>query len=101
MAEGLRGKCPFCYGHTINFHAEVIEESRLDAFLVFAPPFLTKEQMSVELKDYTCNISGMYPMFSSELSLYEEIGLERFWHLPDWDPLNVQREPVKTQDNAT
>ena len=94
VAENLRGKCPFCYGHTINFHAKVSKESELDAFLVFAPPFLAKEEMSVQLKDYTCNIAGMYPMFSSELSLYQKIGLERFWHLPDWDPLNVHREPV-------
>jgi hypothetical protein len=95
MAEGLRGKCPFCYGHTINFHAKVSEESDLDASLVFAPPFLKKEEMSVKLKDYTCNIAGMYPMFSSEFRLYEEIGLERFRHLPDWDPLNVHRGPVQ------
>jgi len=95
MAERLRGKCPFCYGNTINFHAKVSEESELDAFLIFAPPFLDKEQMAVPLKDFRCNIVGMYPMYSSEFGLYEELGLERFWKLPDWDPLNVKRKPMK------
>ena len=95
MAEQLRGRCPFCYGNTINFRAEISEESKLDAFLLFAPPFLKKEQMSVQLADFTCNITGMYPMFSSELRLYEELGLEEFWHLPGWDPLNVKREPLR------
>jgi hypothetical protein len=100
MAEQLRGRCPFCYGHTINFRAKVSKESDLDAFLVFAPLFLKKEQMSVKLVDYTCNIAGMYPLFSSELDLYHEIGLERFWHLPDWDPLNVHRPPLARPDTA-
>jgi hypothetical protein len=95
MAEGLRGKCPFCYGNTINFHAKVSAESDLDTFLIFAPPFLKKDQMAVKLKDFTCNIAGMYPMFSSERSLYDELGLERFWHLPDWDPFNVKRKPMR------
>jgi hypothetical protein len=95
MAQALRGKCPFCYGNTINFHAKVSEESDVDAFLIFAPPFLKKDQMAVKLQDYTCNIAGMYPMFSSELPLYHELGLERFWHLPDWDPFNVHRKPLR------
>lgn len=94
-AEKLRGKCPFCYGHTINFHAHISQESALDAFLIFAPPFLKKDQIAVTLIDFTCNIAGMYPMFSSELSLYHELGLERFWDLPDWDPLNVHRKPLR------
>lgn len=95
MAEELRGKCPFRYGSTINFHEKVSDESDLDAFLIFGPPFLEKDQQAVKLKDFTCNIVGMYPMFSSELSLYDELGLEQFWHLPDWDPLNVQRQPLR------
>jgi hypothetical protein len=95
MADRLRGKCPFCYGNTINFRAKISDESKLDAFLIFAPPFLTKDQMGVQLRDYTCNISGMYPMYSSELALYEQVGLEKFWELPGWDPLNVRRKPLR------
>ena len=96
LAEGLRGECPFCYGNTINFHAVVSEgESELDAFLVFSPPFLECEQMAVELDGFTCNISGLYPMFSSEITLYNEVGLEKFWKLPGWDPFDVRRKRIE------
>ena len=95
LAEQLRGKCPFCYGNTINFHAKVSEASDLDAFLIFAPAFLKKEQWKVQLDGFTCNIAGIHPMYSSELSLYNEIGLEQFWKHPDWDPFDVHRPPMK------
>ena len=94
MAESLRGKCPFCYGNTINFNAPISEEADLDAFLIFAPPYLTREQMAVPLGDFTCNIAGMYPLFRSEVALYEKLGLKQFWDLPDWDPLNPYRKPM-------
>lgn len=94
MAERLRGQCPFCYGQTINFHAEISEESKMDAFLIFAPPFLKKAQFSFDLGEFTCNIAGMYPMYSSEFPIYEQLGLEKFWHHPKWDPFNVTRKPL-------
>jgi hypothetical protein len=97
LAEKLRGKFSFCYGKTINFNAKVSKEAELDAFLMFAPLFLKKEQMAVKLRDFTCNITGMYPMFSSEFSLYQEIGLKAFWNLAGWDPLNVHRRPLREQ----
>lgn len=94
IAERLRGQCPFCYGQTINFHAEISDDSKMDAFLIFAPPFLKKSQFSLDLGEFTCNIAGMYPMYSSEFLIYEQLGLEKFWHHPKWDPFNVTREPL-------
>jgi hypothetical protein len=86
LASKLRGKCPFLYGETINFGEKISESSDLDVFLVFAPPHLRREDKLIEFEDYRCNIAGLYPMYSSELDLYAEIGLEKFWHLPGWDP---------------
>jgi hypothetical protein len=100
VAERLRGRCPFCYGDTIRFGSAISEESELDAFLVFAPPFLEKSQSCVELGDFTCNIVGLYPIFSSEIALYEEIGLKEFWHLPGWDPFDVHRRPERAKPVA-
>ncbi len=94
MAEKLRGKHPFSYGNTINFGGCVSDESALDAFLIFAPPFLTKDQMAVKLMNCTCYITGMYPLYASELPLYEELGLKKFWHLPGWDLFDVYRNPL-------
>jgi hypothetical protein len=95
MAEQLRGDCPFCYGNTINFKEKISENSDLDAFLIFGPPFLKKEQQAVDLEKYTCNIAGMYPIYSQEIELYNDIGLEAFWHMEEWDPFNTKRKPMK------
>lgn len=94
MAEQLRGDCPFCYGMTINFHAEVSEESKLDAFLIFGPPYLDEQTKSVAMNGFTCHIAGMWPTYSSEIDIYNEIGLERFWDHDGWDPMNVNRPPI-------
>ena len=96
MAERLRGDCPFCYGLTINFRAEISDESKLDAFLIFGPPHLDATQKSVELNDFTCHIAGMWPMYSSEFDIYNELGLEQFWHHDEWDPMNVTRAPISS-----
>jgi hypothetical protein len=90
-AARFRGDCPFSYGNTINFRDRMSEESELDAYLVFAPPYLNPEQRRLELTDYTCFIAGLYPMYSSEFELYQRIGLEQFWHHPAWDPMNPRR----------
>lgn len=95
LAEKLRGDCPFCYGNTINFHAKVSEASDLDAFLIFAPTFLKKEQWKVELDGFTCNIAGIYPIYSSELPILNEVGIEKFWKHPAWDPFDVHRKPLE------
>ena len=53
IADQLRGKCPFCYGETIDFHARNIRANRnWTPFLVFGPPYLTKENKSVEAKRF-------------------------------------------------
>ena len=95
MAERLRGDCPFCYGNVINFNEKISNESDLDAFLIFGPLFLEKEQRSINLGKYTCNITGMYPIYCQEIDLYDDIGIESFWHMDEWDPLNIRRKPMK------
>lgn len=95
VSEHLRGRCPFHHGETINFRCAVSEESELDAFLVFSPVFLTAEQRCVPMGDGSVHITGLYPMYSSELPLYHEIGLERFWHLEGWDPFDVRRPRLR------
>ena len=85
----------FSSGNILNFHDRICDDSELDAFLIIDPPFLEKEQMSVQLADYRCNIAGVYPLFSSEFGLYEKLDLERFWKLPNWDPLNVSRQRLQ------
>lgn len=97
IANQLRGKAPFCYGETINFGEPVSEDSEMDAFLIFAPSTLSKEDFSeIDIgTDYKINIAGLYPIYSSEIDIYNEIGLEKFWFHPNFDNYSVTRKKIE------
>jgi len=96
LANKLRGDCPFSYGQTINFRQQITDDSEMDAFFVFAPSTLDqKDYLNVDIgADYKINIAGLYPMYSEELGVYEKIGLEQFWHHPDYDNYSVTRKRI-------
>ncbi|MCS3870116.1 hypothetical protein J3D55_003032 [Chryseobacterium ginsenosidimutans] len=97
IANQLRGKCPFCYGETINFREQISEDSEMDAFLIFAPSTLDKEDyLDIDVgADYTINIAGLYPIYSEEIEVYNQIGLKEFWFHPDFDNYSVNRKRIK------
>lgn len=96
IAEQLRGDCPFSYSYTVNFGEPISDESEMDAFLVFVPSILDKEFcLNVDIGlDYKINIAGLYPIYSTEMKLVNEWGLEKFWHHPDFDNYNVNRKRI-------
>jgi hypothetical protein len=96
IANKLRGDFPFTYGQTINFAEPISRDSEMDAFFVFAPSTLEKEDyLNIDIgADYKIHIAGLYPMYSDELEIYEEIGLEQFWHHPGFDNYSVTREQI-------
>lgn len=96
VANQLRGKCPFSYGETINFGELISEDSDMDNFFVFAPAALEKtEYLNIDIGlDYTITISGLYPIYSDELDVFSKIGLEKFWHHPDFDVYSVHRKHI-------
>ncbi|MNX87184.1 Suppressor of fused protein (SUFU) [compost metagenome] len=96
VANHLRGDCPFSYSQTINFGERISEDSEMDAFFVFAPSTLDKEDyLDIDIGlDYKINIAGLYPMYSEELEAYEKMGLEAFWHHPDFDNYSVNRKRI-------
>lgn len=96
IANQLRGDCPFCYGDTINFGEPISEDSDMDAFFIFAPSTLEKESYSnIDIgTDYKINITGLYPMYSYERDIFHKIGLEKFWHHPNFDNYSVNRERI-------
>ena len=97
LANRLRGDCPFNYSNTINFRERISKDSEMDAFLVFAPSILDKENFSdIEIgTDYKINLAGIYPIYSSEIKLVEEWGLEKFWHHPNFDMYDVNRKKIE------
>jgi hypothetical protein len=98
IANKLRGDCPFSYGQTINFREQISEDSAMDAFFIFAPSTLDKaDYLNIDIgTDYKISIAGLYPMYADELEAYEKIGLEAFWHHPDFDLYSVNRKRIIT-----
>jgi hypothetical protein len=96
LANKLRGDCPFSYGQTINFWERISEDSEMDAFFIFAPSTLdTTDYLNIDIGlDYKISIAGLYPMYSSELEIYEKIGLKEFWHHPNYDNYSVTRTRI-------
>lgn len=97
LANRLRGDCPFCYSNTINFRERISNESEMDAFLIFAPSILDKENfLGIDIGiDYKINLAGLYPIYSSEMDLVNEWGLKKFWHHPNFDLYNVNRKRIE------
>jgi hypothetical protein len=94
IAEQLRGECPFQYGDTVNFGEPISTESAMDAFFVFSPAVLGREDTRVEVgDDHPVNIVGLYPIHRSEREFIKLHGLDAFWNL-DWDPYDVARQPA-------
>jgi len=96
IANKLRGDCPFSYGDTVNFGEQISDDSDMSAFFVFAPSTLNKEDyLDISIgTEYKINIAGLYPMYSGERELFHKIGLEKFWHHPDFDNYSVRRKQL-------
>jgi hypothetical protein len=97
LANKLRGDCPFRYGQKINFGVPISNDSAMDAFFIFVPSILEKEDflnIDIGLK-YKINIAGLYPIYSDELRVLENIGLEAFWHHENFDLYSVVRERIR------
>jgi Suppressor of fused protein (SUFU) len=96
IANKLRGDCPFCYGDTINFEVPISNDSKMDAFFIFAPSILGKEDyLGIDIgTEYKINIAGIYPMYSEERKVFHEIGLEKFWHHPNFDNYKINRNEI-------
>jgi hypothetical protein len=102
MANGLRGKCPFCYGDVINFGERIADESEMSAFVIFAPSILEKEEfLGIDVGGIQpINIAGAYPLYDSERDVIARIGLDAFWHHPNFDLYNVRRARVSDSTEA-
>ena len=82
----------FTYGSLFSLDTPISEESKMTSFFTFAPSFLKQDEATFELSDRKIILSGMYPLYSEEILLYQNIGLEEFWHLDGFDMYNVNRK---------
>lgn len=97
LANQLRGKNSFSYGHTFDLKEQISNYSEMDAFLIFAPSILDKADfLNIDIGlDYKISIAGLYPIYSSEIKKIEELGLDGFLEHPNFDLYNVKRNKVE------
>lgn len=97
LANQLRGEFAFGYGQTINFGGKISQDSDMDAFLIFAPSILEREDyLDIDIGlDYKISIAGLYPIYSRELEKIEVLGLEGFLKHPNFDLYSVKRQAVE------
>lgn len=98
LANRLRGQCPFCYGNVINLGEQIADESEMSAFFIFAPSILERADfLNIDVGgSQPVNIAGMYPIYDSERARFSELGLESFWHHPNFDLYDVRRPKVNS-----
>lgn len=94
FAAQFRGEKSFTYGSLFTTDVPISKESEMCGFFVFAPSFLKQEEATLCLPDYKIFLTGMYPIYNEEIAIYNEVGLERFWHHSNFDMYDVQRKKI-------
>lgn len=94
FASAFFGEKRFSYGDVFKVDTPLSTESEMNSFLLFAPSFLDKEQFRFVLPDRVVNLIGLYPLYDSEISVYDRIGLKDFWHADGFDMSNPRRGRV-------
>lgn len=95
IAEQHRGESTFSYGQTVDFGGRISDRSEMSGFFLFAPTLvertLVRQEYAIPLSRYTVFLTGLYPMYAEEITVYRRIGLEQFWKHPDFDRWNIRR----------
>lgn len=85
----------FSYGDVFTVDGPLIDDTEMDAFLIFAQSILDPEYASVELPDYRIHLSQFYPLYRTEIELYERIGLHEFWNHPGFGMYDPRRPRIQ------
>lgn len=95
FAAEFRGEKRFSYGDVFTTDGPLAGDTAMDGLLIFAQSILEREVASVQLNDYKVHFSQFYPIYRSELKLYDEIGLERFWKHEGFAMYDPKRKPLE------
>jgi hypothetical protein len=94
FASSFFGEKRFSYGDMFKLDDPISDEGAMNAYLLFAPSFLDREQAKFVLADRTVNLVGLYPVHNEEIEIYDRIGLEAFWHADGFEMYNPVRKPM-------
>lgn len=99
FASAFFGEKSFSYGDVFKLDHPIAQDSAMNAYLLFAPSFLNRDQAKFVLPDRTINLVGLYPIYGEEISTYDRIGLKAFWHADGFEMDNPKRGPVTLARN--
>lgn len=95
LVSRLRGACPFVNGQIIRFGAPIVEESAMNAFWIWEPLFLEKEERDFNIgAQYPIHLQALYPIRESEINAIENMGPQELLKHPNFDPFNVSRAVI-------
>lgn len=100
FAAQFRNEKSFSYGSLFTLDEPITQESAMSGFLVFAPSFLEPHQSALIMPDYKIYLKGLYPIYPEETAVYNAIGLEQFWHHPNFNMYDVNRPRITLDDGG-
>jgi hypothetical protein len=81
----------FAYGDVFKLDTPLSRESEMNSLLLFGPPYLSNEHQAFVVGERNICLVGAYPLHEDEVELYGRIGLQAFWHLDSYDPIDPMR----------
>jgi hypothetical protein len=82
FTASFAGEKRFRYGDVFSCDGPLASDTQMDAVLIFGQSLLEVENAKIQLDGYSVHLSEFYPIYRSELPLYEELGLQEFWKHP-------------------
>lgn len=96
FAGEFRGEKRFSYGDVFTMEDPIADDTKMNGFILFAQGLLDVPAPHLKMNNFDLSFSQLYPIHSSELPLYSEIGLEGLWKHPEFDIDDPAREPIKS-----
>lgn len=94
FAAEYRGLRTFSTGEMYFADEPLAGDTLMDGLLAYAPTILPGEKAWVKTPTGVIQFMQMYPIFRSELVVYERYGLPALWNHPGFEIYNPKREPV-------
>jgi Suppressor of fused protein (SUFU) len=88
-----RGRVGFLYGEVLRFGEPVAGDSAMSSFVVYACASIGAEDLVVRLPGADVHLVQVYPIYDSEISLIERLGVERFFSRLGANVFDVRRAP--------
>jgi len=96
FASAFYGQKRFIFGDVFRTDVPLAEDTRMNAFVVFAPDFLKPEASRFDVGvGKPIVLVSLYPLHDEELAIYDRIGLQALFQSEGFELDNPARQPIK------